>query len=249
MPDVPPPAQTSSRSLAAAPRGNALTFEVVLRSGRIAADVDAADLVVCGWTGRDERALEKHAEELASIGVVRPSRMPCYYRASASLLTMSDRIQVLGQNSSGEVEAVVIASQHGLLVGVGSDHTDRRVEQYSIAVSKQLCEKPISRQVWLLDDVGPHWDELVMTAHVVDGGARILYQEGALGAIRPVDDLIAGYLGRPGTLAAGTAMLCGTCPAIGGIRPSSRFEFSLTDPVLKRSIRHAYDVVALPVVE
>jgi hypothetical protein len=42
-------------------------------------------------------------------------------------------------------------------------------------------------------------------------------------------------------------MFGGTFAAIGGIRPAARFEFELEDPVLNRSIRHAYDVIALPV--
>ena len=33
----------------------------------------------------------------------------------------------------------------------------------------------------------------------------------------------------------------------GGIRPANRFEIEMEDPVLKRSIRHAYDVVEMPV--
>ena len=31
------------------------------------------------------------------------------------------------------------------------------------------------------------------------------------------------------------------------IRPADRFEYELEDPVLKRTIRHAYDVIVLPV--
>jgi hypothetical protein len=42
-------------------------------------------------------------------------------------------------------------------------------------------------------------------------------------------------------------MFGGTFAAKGGIRPASRFEFELEDPVLKRSIHHAYDVIELPV--
>ena len=42
-------------------------------------------------------------------------------------------------------------------------------------------------------------------------------------------------------------MFGGTFAAKGGIRPASRFEFELEDPVLKRSIRHGYDVIVLPV--
>jgi len=45
----------------------------------------------------------------------------------------------------------------------------------------------------------------------------------------------------------GCAMFGGTFAAKGGIRPASRFDFELVDPVLKRGIRHAYDVIELPV--
>jgi hypothetical protein len=43
-------------------------------------------------------------------------------------------------------------------------------------------------------------------------------------------------------------MFCGTLAAIGGIRPASRFEVELIDPVLNRTLRHAYDIDTLPVV-
>jgi hypothetical protein len=43
------------------------------------------------------------------------------------------------------------------------------------------------------------------------------------------------------------SQLSAPSPAKGGIRPASRFEYEFEDPVLKRSIRHAYDVIALPV--
>ena len=43
-------------------------------------------------------------------------------------------------------------------------------------------------------------------------------------------------------------MFCGTLGAKGGIRPAARFEMELEDPVLKRRMTHAYDVVDLPVI-
>ena len=45
----------------------------------------------------------------------------------------------------------------------------------------------------------------------------------------------------------GCAMFGGTFAAKGGIRPASRFEFELEDPVLKRKISHGYDVITMPV--
>jgi hypothetical protein len=77
-------------------------------------------------------------------------------------------------------------------------------------------------------------------------GARVLYQEGTLDSMLPVAELIQRGFGNEG-LPDGCAMFGGTFAAKGGIRPASRFEFELEDPILKRSIRHAYDVIELPV--
>ena len=38
--------------------------------------VNPHTLIVAGWTGRDEAALNHHIEELAAIGVPRPSSVP-----------------------------------------------------------------------------------------------------------------------------------------------------------------------------
>jgi hypothetical protein len=43
-------------------------------------------------------------------------------------------------------------------------------------------------------------------------------------------------------------MFCGTLGAIGGIRPAARFEMTLEDPVLGRSMSCVYDIGVLPVV-
>ena len=43
-----------------------------------------------------------------------------------------------------------------------------------------------------------------------------------------------------------TPMMCGTLPAIGGVRPAARFDFELSDPVLERQITAGYDIIELP---
>jgi hypothetical protein len=131
-------------------------------------------------------------------------------------------------------------------VGCGSDHTDRKVETYSVTVSKQMCDKPIAPELWELEDVIGHWDRLILRAFAWIDGARVLYQEGTLDAMLPVKELIARGFGGSG-LPDGCAMFGGTFAAKGGIRPASRFEVELEDPVRKRSIKHAYDVIELPV--
>jgi hypothetical protein len=202
-------------------------------------------LIVAGWTGRDEAALRHHIEELAAIGVPRPSSVPVFYRNSLNNIMQTGRLEVLGPDTSGEVEPVLVALADGLWIGLGSDHTDRKAETMGIALSKQLCGKVMGSSLWRFDEISAHWDRIMIRSHAVIGGARTLYQEGPLAAMRHPDDLIARW-GKP--LGPNTVMFCGTLGAKGGIRPAARFEMELEDPVLKRRMTHAYDVVDLPVI-
>jgi hypothetical protein len=202
-------------------------------------------LIVAGWTGRDEAALNHHIEELAAIGVPRPSSVPVFYRNAATNIVQTDRLEVLGPDTSGEVEPVIVALDDGLWIELGSDHTDRKAETMGIALSKQLCGKVVGPVLWRFDEITTHWDQIMIRSHVVIGGVRTLYQQGPLAAMRHPDDLIARY-GK--ALAPKTIMFCGTLGAQGGIRPASRFEMELDDPVLKRRMTHAYDVLDLPVI-
>ena len=202
--------------------------------------------VVAGWTGRDPVARDKHIAELEAIGIARPASTPIYYRVSARRLTTEDSIEVSGAESSGEVEFVLIGWQGRIFVGAGSDHTDRKVETYSVTVSKQMCDKPLAPVLWELEEVIGHWDQMILRSHAWIDGARVLYQEGTLDSMLPVAELIQRGFGGAG-FPDGCAMFGGTFAAKGGIRPASRFEFELEDPVLGRSIRHGYDVIELPV--
>jgi hypothetical protein len=202
--------------------------------------------VMAGWTGRDPVARDRHIAELEAIGIARPATTPIYYRVAARRLTMADSIEVSGSETSGEVEFVLIGWEGRIFVGVGSDHTDRKVESYSVTVSKQMCDKPIASVLWELEDVAGHWDRMMLRAFAWIGGARVLYQEGTLDSMLPVQELIERGFGGA-RLPDGCAMFGGTFAAKGGIRPASRFEFELEDPVLKRRIGHAYDVIELPV--
>ena len=106
--------------------------------GEEARSVRIDTLVIAGWTGRDRAAVEAHIAELEILGVARPTTTPVFYRVSAALLTTAEEVEVLGDTSSGEVEAVLLALDDGLWVGVGSDHTDRKAEAAGVALSKQL---------------------------------------------------------------------------------------------------------------
>src|SRR5207245_10471872 len=90
--------------------------------------IDITELVVAGWTGRDKAAVEHHIAELAAIGVKRPRAIPCFYRLGANFLTMAPEVDVVGEDSSGEVACVLVAAPDTKCDVVGSDHTDRKVE-------------------------------------------------------------------------------------------------------------------------
>jgi hypothetical protein len=223
-----------------------LTFTIDALDATTPLTLPIDQAVIAGWTGRDPVARDKHIAELEAIGIARPASTPIYYRVAARRLTTADSIEVSGGDSSGEVEFVLIGWQGRIFVGLGSDHTDRKVETYSVTVSKQMCDKVVAPVLWELEDVAGHWDRMILRSHAWIGGARVLYQEGTLDRMLSVEDLIQRGFGGAG-FPDGCAMFGGTFAAKGGIRPASRFECELEDPVLKRSIRHAYDVIELPV--
>ena len=218
------------------------------RVGGASRSVEIAQLVIAGWTGRDRASVEKHIAELEAIGVKRPREVPVFYRLAASLLTSAREVEVVGEHSSGEVEFLLVGAPEGLYVGVGSDHTDRKVETYGVTVSKQMCPKPLAPELWAFAELDPHWDRLVLRSHVTRGGRRRLYQEGEVTQMLAPLELLRRLSGSA-ELAAGTAMFCGTLPVRGDIGGGERFEIELHDPVKGRSLKHEYTVRELAIAD
>ncbi len=202
-----------------------------------------SDLVIAGWTGRDEAALQAHIRELGALGIAAPRRTPIFYRAGASLLTTAPAVQVIGKESTGEVEFVLFNVDGGIWVGLGSDHTDRKAEAIGVTLSKQMCPKPVAPEAWALADVAAHWDELMLRSWAISDGRQSLYQEGKVSAMRHPSNLMELF----GKFLPGTAMFCGTFGVQGGIRWADAFRMELEDPILKRSITHCYEIEALPI--
>lgn len=207
-------------------------------------DVEIEDLVIAGWTGRNADAVQHHIDELARLGVQPPSQVPLFYRVSSTLLVQAPEIEVLGTATSGEVEPLLINHEGTVWLGLGSDHTDREAEALSVAGSKQACPKPVSDMLWRFDEVAARLDTLILRCHVEEGGAWVLYQEGPLAQIRPLPELVA-----QSGLGAGGAMLCGTLPAIGAVRPATAYRMELVDEAANRSLRLEYRVRTLPIVK
>lgn len=203
--------------------------------------------VIAGWTGRDPASVNKHIAELEAIGVPAPSTVPVFYEVAPTLMTTSTDITVVGEKTSGEVEFVLINTQQGLLVTVGSDHTDRWLETISVHHSKQICPKPVAAKSWSFESVESHWDQLILRAYSQQGDRRSLYQEGLVtGMLAPLD-LLARYGQLNGNFGAGAAISCGTLPLRDSIEYGDHFEIELEDPVTQRTLSHTYHIKALPI--
>jgi hypothetical protein len=208
-------------------------------------EVPVRQLLLAGYTGRDRAAVLEHVKELEALGVSPPARIPSVFVVEPDLVGALAAIEVSGTETSGEVEVVLVQGDEALLVGVGSDHTDRAQEAIDIDQAKGMCSKPVARGVWRHSDVAGHWDQLELRSWTTDGADRRLYQEGTLAEFLPVDALLdelrdAGFDHRAGTVVFG-----GTLPTRGGLSFGQRFEMELRDPVLERSVASSY-VVAVP---
>jgi hypothetical protein len=224
-------------------------MKMVFTVAGVPVDMDISRLIIAGWTGRDAEAVNHHIAELEKIGVQPPREVPTFYRVGASLLTQANAIEVVGADSSGEVEFVLFSSGGRIFVGVGSDHTDRKVETYGVTVSKQICAKPVGSELWPLDEIETHWDQLILRSFVTRAGERILYQEGSVARMLAPKDLIARFPDSPGALPPGTAMFCGTLPALGPVAGGELFEIELIDPLRNKRLAHRYAVHALAIAD
>lgn len=200
-------------------------------------------IIIAGYTGRNQAEVKAHVNELAAEGVPAPAEIPTIFRATLDRLTTDGEMEVLGEHTSGEAEAVLLVNGNDIWVASGSDHTDRELEKVNITASKQVCPKPVSAEVWRYADVRERWDSLVLRSWVGESGREQLYQEGRMSAILPPADLLAILRGRLGKLVDSAVIFTGTIPLLGGrfiIRPY--FEAELFDESSGQSLRCAYRV-------
>jgi hypothetical protein len=203
-------------------------------------------LLCAGWSGRDSSEVMKHAEELRHLGIDPPEDFPIIFPVSRYLLTMDKEIEVISSETSGEVEYVVFYNnREECYLTVGSDHTDRALEGFSIEKSKQSCPKIISEKAWLYQDVKDHWDELILQSYVDQNGEKTLYQEAQLKSILNLESLLS-HVDKERFGETGLVIFSGTTPLLtGNIIYSNTFKFVMTDPVLERKLSNQYNVTIL----
>lgn len=207
--------------------------------------VEGEDLFAIGYAGRNMEKTLEHIRELEkTLGVCPPKRIPTIYQCGASLLTQEPAIQVVGGKTSGEVEYVLVLQDGTAYITVGSDHTDRSMENIDVHRSKQVCPKPIAATLWRYDEIKDHFDEIEIRSWQETDGQTVLYQEGTLGDILSVETICAELDARVGKL-QNAVIFSGTVPLKQGFVYGEKFSCELYDSKLKRKIELTYAITAI----
>jgi hypothetical protein len=203
-------------------------------------------MVNAGYVGRNREAILSHIRELEREGIAPPPEVPMIFPVHPMNLTTAEAIEVAGEKTSGEVEYVLLIDHGEILVGVGSDHTDREVESHSIVMSKQVCFNVMSGRVWRYADIDSGWDEMLLQSWVTpqDSSQEVLYQKAHLGSIISSSELIARVQGRMRDEAMdGLVVFSGTIPILTeAMIYGSFFRIELFDPIRNRALGIRYRV-------
>jgi hypothetical protein len=204
-------------------------------------DFVARRIWIAGYTGRDQAAVRAHIDELAAQGIPAPQEVPTIFRVSLDRLSAETELEVLGGQTSGEAEVVLLVDADEIWVTVGSDHTDRALERVDISASKQVCPKPVSAEVWKYTDLRDRWDNLVLRSWVGEADREQLYQEGRMAAVLPPEELLGLLHRRLGRSLDGSVIYTGTIPLRSGVfLTKPYFEAELCDGLTGRSIHCRY---------
>jgi len=203
-------------------------------------------LVNAGYTGRNQEEVQKHIDELKEKGIPGPDEIPTYFPKFRDRLTQEEVVEALDEvGHTGEAEYVLLCTGEEIYVAVGSDHTDRVLEQVSIPKAKQIYPNFISRNVWRLSEIRDHFDKIILRSRVEHKGKKILFQETLLSAILPPDDLV-GRVKKIVSDTEGLVIYSGTVGAKEVIDCTTLFETELEDPIrnLKLTCKYRLEVVS-----
>ena len=220
------------------------TIRFALHKGKKTTDLDVVydELYAIGYAGRNIEKTMEHIKELEErFGVPAPKKIPTIFQMSNMLLTQDKGIHFIGNDTCGEVEYVIITQGEKVYIGLGSDHTDRKLEGESVPKAKQVCPKPIAIDVWDYEDVKDHWDEIKLISYQTIDGAESVYQDGKISDILPVETILDELHKRAGKVQH-AVIFSGTVQVKDGFKFGKNFRCEMIDPVLNRTLSFAYDV-------
>ncbi len=201
-------------------------------------------VVNAGFTGKNQEEVQHHLQELAAKGISVPSSTPTLYPVVPTAMSTEDSMEVFGEETSGELEYVLlVVNKDEIYVGVGSDHTDRNLEEFHIPRSKQICPNILCKTVWPLAEIEAHWDDLQMSCTVTKNGEKTLYQQGALGLLLNPVELMAFIEKQVSGPLENIIIYSGTVKMeTEDFVFADHFAAELRDDKLNRSLSFSYDV-------
>jgi len=201
-------------------------------------------MVNAGFTGRNQVEVRHHLDELAAKGIEVPKTTPTLYPVISSTLTTDTSIEVYSEETAGEIEYVLfVKDDKTIYVGIGSDHTDRKLEELDIPRAKQITPNLISPVVWELSDVVDHWDDLSMQCSVKKGSDTFLYQKGGLGLLMSPAELMEFVSKKIDGPLSNIVIFSGTVKMeTEDFVFADTFSGLLADPTLDRNIEFSYKI-------
>jgi hypothetical protein len=218
-----------------------MEWSIVSREGEKSLSFDVKRLIVVGFAGRDVEKTMEHIRELEAEGIKCPKEVPVVYECSPALLTRAAAIEVVAGASSGEVEYLALQHAGKTYIGLGSDHTDRALEAVSIHKSKQLCAKPMAREVWDYEEIAAHFAAIRLVAGQTVNGESVNYQAGVTSDLLPLEAILAKVRREIPDL-EDCVIYTGTVPLQEGFKFGERFNCALIDDDLGRRIDLVYHV-------
>lgn len=227
-----------------------MNFNLLEKNGKIRQiNFEPRHIINAGYTGRDQASIQAHIDELKAEGIPAPDKTPVYFVKFIEKFTQEEVFEVLDTTDhSGEAEFVLLFDKGEVYVGVGSDHTDRKLETVDIPKAKQMYFNTIGKEIWRLSDVTEHWDEIIIRSWIKNEGERTLFQEAPLTAMLEPNDIIKrvrALLKNPEDI-QGLVIYSGTVASLFKAEEySSYFESELEDTVFKRKISNKYEMVPI----
>lgn len=220
-----------------------MKFTVLEKNGKEKViDFIPKHIINAGYTGRDQTAVQAHIDELKEKGIPAPDKTPVYFVKFGDRLTQEEKFEVLDETDhSGEAEFALFFDGDEIYVGVGSDHTDRKLESASVPKAKQVCPKPIGHDIWKYSDLKDHWDSIKLNSYQTVDGKEIPYQQGTLADILPVEHLLKELRERIGDVSH-CVIYSGTVPVLNGFQYGENFRCEMIDETLNRSLSMNYNI-------
>lgn len=206
-------------------------------------EMDVIRTYVTGSSTRDPEVARKHHGEIARSGIRISFEVPFprIYPVSPLMLTSEHEIHSLHDRTSGEAEVLIVVDRGETFVTVGSDHTDRQLEQVSIPWSKQMSPNVIARTLWPWEEVRDVWDDCILSC-TLDGR---IYSRTTVDVFLTPPDLLAAMSERV-TFPETFVVCSGAFAALDEtLHYGERWGVSLEDPSNGRTIEHEYRVVDL----